>query len=108
MRGSTLPLGNVTPAQHTRVVLQEFRTLGTPFKLAWANAMRTLPRKDPDYAEWKTILRWARPAFQAEYEGGGYSVMHLDAEHTELRPCDTRQPPLLALGDLPSLDLLAS
>lgn len=82
----------MTPAQHTRIVLAEFKAIGTPFKTAWAYTMRTIPRGDndggKDYEEWKRTLKWARPAFEAWYEGGSFEAMTIDAEHTRLVRCE--------------------
>ena len=72
------------PAEHTRVVLAEFQCVGVPFKTAWAAAMRTLPRKQPEYAEWKHALSWARPAYEACYLNNSFEVLHPDDEHSEL------------------------
>lgn len=58
-----------------RLVLAEFKALGTSFDLAWAAALRSLPRVHPELAEWKRELKWARPAFEAAYEGCGYEVL---------------------------------
>jgi hypothetical protein len=74
----------VTPAQHTRIVLAEFKGIGVPFNTAWANAMRMLPRKAPDYREWKVVLSWARPAFQAYYDDLVLGAVQVDAEHSLL------------------------
>lgn len=74
----------MTAAEHTRIVLTEFKRLGTPFKTAWANAMRTLPRKQPEYKEWKDALRWARPAFEACYNEWTWEVLSTDEKTSEL------------------------
>lgn len=69
-----------------RIVLAEYRKIGIEFRVAWATAMRTLPR-NPDVREWKRDLRWAKGAFQAAYDGGDYEVVtSMDGEHTFLVP----------------------
>lgn len=86
----------MTPAQHTRIVLAEFKSLGTPFPLAWGCAMRSLPRRAPEYIEWKRTLNWAKPAYQAFYEGRGFDVRQDDGVSTLL---------LGEPGEAPSIDL---
>lgn len=81
----------MTPAEHTRIVLAEFRSIGTPFTQAWASAMRSLPRRQPEYREWKDVLAWARPAFRAYYEGCDYEVMGDDGGERSWLVC-TGQP----------------
>jgi hypothetical protein len=68
-----------------RLVLSEFKAIGTPFNLAWAAALRSLPRSHPELAEWKRELKWARPAFQAAYERCGYEVLTGPSMTTRLR-----------------------
>lgn len=76
----------LSPAEHVRIVLAEYRKLGIEFRVAWASAMRTLPR-NPDVREWKRDLRWAKAAYQAAYEGGDYEVVvTMDGERTFLIP----------------------
>lgn len=82
----------VNHAQHVRAILTEFKTLGTPFALAWATALRTLPRRHPDHPDgldpelqaWREALRWARPAWEAAYTGQRYGVAHVSGERTHL------------------------
>ena len=82
----------MNPPEHTRIVLSEFKEIGTPFKLAWASAMRTLPRKQPDYKEWKQALAWARPAFEACYTGGDYLIDQSDPDYSVLVYLDAPAP----------------
>lgn len=93
----------MTAAEHTRIVLSEFRDIGTPFKTAWAAAMRTLPRKQPEYREWKRALYWARPAFEANYNYGEFGVIpdEVLSVLTYLQPTPPVEPvaPSLLLQD---------
>lgn len=59
-------------AAHVRIVLYEYGRRGYSFDDAWVLAMRSLPKGKNDIekmhlAEWKPILRWAKPHFRANF-----------------------------------------
>lgn len=92
----------MNPAQHTRVVLAEYKQLGVAFDIAWASAMRTLPRGSvtdgtrTEYREWKRALNWARPAYHAVYENSHWDIIEVDLEHTVLVATEAERVPLAA------------
>lgn len=58
-----------SPATQVRIVLREYRRLGWGFEQAWAQAMRTLPRKTPDAAEWRALFHRQKPIWADSYSG---------------------------------------
>jgi len=56
--------------------------------------MRTLPRKQPEYKEWKRALYWARPAFEAYYNGSDYAIVVVSEDATTLQ----NPPPVEAVA----------
>jgi hypothetical protein len=57
-----------TPAAHVRAVLAHCRQTGQSFDAAWGTAMRTLPRRTGEAAEWRPVLRATRDSYRAAYE----------------------------------------
>jgi hypothetical protein len=55
-------------AMHVRIVLTEYNRRGYSFDEAWMLSMRSLPKgknqiEKAALAEWKEVLRWAKPHF---------------------------------------------
>jgi hypothetical protein len=62
-----------SPAAHVRAVLAYHRSRGVRFDLAWASALRSVPRGGADLSEWRSALRWCRERFRAAYEREPFS-----------------------------------
>lgn len=88
------------PPEQMRLVLSEYKALGVPFNVAWASALRSLPRSHPEMKAWKKELTWARPAFQAAYCGGGFDSNEAPNGHTKLAYFEYDPEPV---GPLPLL-----
>jgi hypothetical protein len=57
-----------TPASHVRIVLREYRTRGAGFEFAWAQALRSLPRNNPEVEEWRDTLHGHKEHWRDCYE----------------------------------------
>lgn len=68
-----LALMTSSPFEHVATVLRHHGPTGTPFKAAWASAMRSLPRGHDDASRadsqvHRDALHFQRAAWQARYE----------------------------------------
>lgn len=79
----------MTAAEHVRIVLGEFKRQGAAFNDAWARALQTLPRGTSRDTRWQAeedlrCVQWAKAAWQAAYEGGGWKVDRISDDLTIL------------------------
>lgn len=56
-----------TPATHVRIVLREYRTRGAGFEFAWAQALRSLPRNNPEVEQWRALLHGQKAHWRESY-----------------------------------------
>jgi hypothetical protein len=57
------------PPEHVRHRLAAERAAGTPFPVAWRKALRAIPTREPDRAEWLRVLRDTEDAWREAFEG---------------------------------------